>query len=245
MDVYVMINNTKLPTYSLIVLFGIATINFWAICIIKKKQLNLQQYAKIVIIGGIGAILGAKILTIIEHYIVYGENRSFCVMVKEAGFSYYGGLLGFLGAGWGYSILSKNNLQIYIDKLFPLLPLLHSIWKIGCLFGGCCKGIIYNGPFAVSYMCSDEPIISVSYFPVQVVEAIVSVIICFILLIIRKRRPKRNIIATYMMLYGATRFAAEYFRYYENVAVFSFSQIISILCVIWGFFLCKNEVENE
>lgn len=235
--------------YPFIYLFG-RTIGTYGICMAvalvlafflayrdgKKRGFRFED---LMIVGAMTfgfAIFGANLLYIIVTY----SWDQIVAMVKAGDFSFvgsglvfYGGLIaGFFGCLLGIRI-ARCRLATVEDCVVPYLPLAHAIGRIGCLLGGCCYGFEYDGCLAVHYPNSIAGLPpEQGYFPVQLLEAVLNVGVCFALLAIRsqKRKPGQ-LVAAYAGIYGVVRFVVEYFRgdaVRGSLLVFSTSQWVSI-----------------
>lgn len=60
-----------------------------------------------------------------------------------------------------------HNKEIFNIILTPV-PLIYAGGKVGCFLNGCCRKMVYNGPFSVRYPYINS-IKNVSYFPVQII----------------------------------------------------------------------------
>lgn len=157
------------------------------------------------------------------------------------GIVFYGGLIGgAIGAIVGAKI-AKCPMGNLLPSVVPFIPLGHAIGRIGCLLGGCCYGMEYDGPLAIHYphsLLGLPP--EQGYFPVQPLEALCNVAIFAVLFTMEKRMRKRwDILWTYGVMYAVCRFTLEYFRGDAHRGIFSgvsLSQWISIgllvICVI-------------
>ena len=124
-----------------------------------------------------------------------------------------------------------------MDLVTPAYPLALISVKFACFFQGCCHGIESpNGWFNQKT--------EVLEVPVQLIEAMLAAIIFVILLIIRKKVKDGTLYPIYIILYSATRFFSEFYRY-EEATIWKLKtyQVLCILGVVVGFvqlFLIKN-----
>lgn len=129
-----------------------------------------------------GAIIGGILYHIAAEFIV---NRKLSI-----GLSSYGGALGLIAAiyFYNYFFMKRNSStlkRILREEYFIHIPLIYSISKLACGFNGCCCGIIYNGPFSVTY----DGI--TSHLPVQFIEsAYFFLIYLFAVKLLNKRDDK-------------------------------------------------------
>lgn len=92
--------------------------------------------------------------------------------------------------------------------------------KIGCFLNGCCGGIVINGV----------------EFPVQLVEACISIVIVVVLFVLqRKLQDFKTLFAWYMVMYSVTRFFIEYLRDTpKNILLMSMGQVTSLIVLVLG-----------
>ena len=165
-------------------------------------------------------------------------------LLKNGGLVFYGGLIGgIIGA-----ILSSRWQRIDIGKVewcvVPVLPLGHAIGRIGCLLAGCCHGLEYAGPLAVNNLLIDT---GKTYFPIQIVEAVLNLgIFMFLLWYKRRMRPTYYILCVYLFLYSILRFILEFFRgdlIRGSFLMLSTSQWISVMLFsVCIFAFCSHRI---
>ena len=208
----------KLGSYGIMIVIGVLLAG--SLSALRCKKFGVNAY-DVLIIGAVGllcGILGAKLLYIFVTYpidyiidsILDGNFDFF----SQGGLVFYGGIIcGILG-GFVTARIIKQSLVPFEATVVPFLPLAHAMGRIGCLLGGCCHGMPYDGPLAVYYpnsLTGLDP--NQGYFPVQPLEAVWDVLLCFILLwAAKKPRRKFSMMAFYMCLYAIGRFSLEYLR---------------------------------
>lgn len=196
-----------------------------------------------------------------------GVEKSDAVSFTVAGFS--AGVIGAVLMGFFYNAVmdrladgapfSRSNVSLYGGLLFVpvlmLLPirlakkdyfagldtcsagvyLLLGTAKVGCHVYGCCHGI--ESSFGVI-----NPISHMKVFPVQLLEALLSFLIAFIVYryAINEKRPKGSVYPLGLMLYGSMRFFVQFLRYHEIPAeadmlwFMDLWQTVSLFAVIAG-----------
>lgn len=227
MHKYLNIGSIEVPTYGVMVLFGIVVVNIIAGHIVKKNKLDLNRYVLIELIGGIGAIAGAKTLAVLEKILTCSNDVIIWELFHKSGYSYLGGLFGFLLFLYIYYIFTGINIRDYAERMTFLLPLLHVFWKIGCFFGGCCRGILYSGA---------------GRLPIQLIEALTALVICIFILVQQKLQWFQCSIALYLVLYGSSRFVLEFFRHHSENQIFSVAHVLSLFCTVIGFCIWNVEL---
>lgn len=132
-----------------------------------------------------------------------------------AGIVFYGGLIGGILGCWVALKVAKIKFYTIEQSAVPFISVGHAIGRVGCVMAGCCHGMEYDGPLALYYPNSVAGVSpDQGYFPVQLLEALINVVvICPLLLIIGKRAKKPTILlSAYLILYAITRFITELFR---------------------------------
>ena len=252
---YINILGKIIPTYGLLAFTGIVV----AICFgvfyfskfydIKKEDIF---YASMFAIIGIG--IGAKLLYIIT--ILPDLIRNFNVLdwktlmprLLQGGFVFYGGLIGGVIGLYVYSKSFKISFKELCMVLIPVVPVFHSIGRIGCLLAGCCYGREYNGFGSITFYNSDLAPNGMPLFPMQIVESICNLTIFTIILLTYKRfKGTYKTIVLYCVLYSIVRFVLEFFRgdVARGIIVLSTSQWISIALFIIGIFLFVHENKHK
>ncbi len=207
------------PVYGIMYFTGIALAALVAVFICKKRELPKYDLIYSAVYSMIGAAVGAKLLFIIISLpkvlaMGYGLTDSLIILMS-GGFVFYGGFIGgFLGL-LIYCKQFKMKFLPFIDVYATVLPLGHAIGRIGCLFGGCCYGMEYDGPFAVEYhysLSATTPI-GVPLLPTQLIEATGLLIIFALLLTLYLKGAKVGTVpVVYIFCYTVMRFILEFFR---------------------------------
>lgn len=170
----------------------------------------------------------------------------------SGGIIFYGGLIGgVLGALLGIRV-TRTPLMVVEHSVVPFIPLGHAIGRIGCVLAGCCHGFAYDGPLAIYYPHSVSGLSpDQGYFPVQPLESLLNVGICFVLLRLEKKCKKPySLLFCYLSIYAVCRFCLEFLRgdlIRGAWAGFSTSQWVSIglLFISGAFFLLRYLLTNR
>jgi phosphatidylglycerol:prolipoprotein diacylglycerol transferase len=146
-----------------------------------------------------------------------------------SGRSITGGLIGgFLAAeavkplvGW---TLPPN------DHFAAKLPFSIALGRVGCLLGGCCRGLPHDGLLTVVY---DD---GVPRWPAPVFEMVFQIAVgLFFVRLVRRKMLVGRVFAIYMMLYGAFRFATEPLRETpKSLGVLSVYQVLAVVMILLG-----------
>lgn len=185
----------------------------------------------------VSAIIGARLLYIIVSWPIFVQDPMEAVRIWNGGLVFYGGFLGACLAAWWYVKSRRLPLWRIFDILAPSIPLGQSIGRIGCFFAGCCYGKVCDLPWAVTYWDAESLApIGIRLHPVQLYSALNELVLFFVLVALRRHKHyDGQIVWTYVMLYGITRFVFEFFRGDERGSVFggimSTSQFIGVIMV--------------
>ena len=163
-------------------------------------------------------------------------------VLADGGYIFYGGIplgaAGLLLAGKIHGIDVRRCLRV----CGPLLPLGHAFGRVGCALAGCCYGVEYRGPLAITYHRSLIAPVDTPLFPVQLLEALLLLVLAGVLLALLLRGAALPLLAgLYFGCYAAVRFGLEFLRGDAErgaLAGLSTSQWVSvgvllILLVVW------------
>lgn len=155
---------------------------------------------------------------------------------REAGFTSLGGAAGMLFGGWLNNVIFKEKRTEITETCVTALPLIYSIAKLGCLFGGCCVGLPYTGPFAVRYLRNGQ-IVQADSIPVQLIETVV-----FLLLFLAFLRCKNKIGAAQMIiLCSVAKFLTDFLRDVHKDTVISPNQVGCVVVIVAAAFICVRK----
>jgi phosphatidylglycerol:prolipoprotein diacylglycerol transferase len=239
-----------IPPYFFFYVIGVAFASSLFILLLLKYKYNIPRYTKIYFLSGAGLLIGAKLFGIFTGLInaLVNNNTITINTFLNTGIVFYGGLFGFIAA---FIIICKiwNKKLDYrvIDIAVVTIPLFHFWGRLGCFFAGCCYGIETQSKFSIlytTYSHIEEKSITVSRFPVQLIEASINLAIFFILIILLfKERQKGHLLLVYFFIYALIRIILEFFRGDLIRGVWnsiSFGQTISIIILICcSIFLIK------
>jgi phosphatidylglycerol:prolipoprotein diacylglycerol transferase len=223
MHIHISELNLPFPIYGALYFIGIAVAAVVAVFICKKRELPKYDIVYSAVYSMIGAAVGAKLLFIIislndvlEITSSYGLGFWDTMLVlMKGGFVFYGGFIGgFLGL-LIYVKQFKMKLLPFLDVYAAVVPLGHAFGRVGCLFGGCCYGIEYDGPFAVVYHSSlnvSTPL-NTPLLPMQLIEALGLLLIFAVVLTVYLKGAKPGTVpVVYILCYSVMRFTLEFLR---------------------------------
>ncbi|MCX6356387.1 MAG: prolipoprotein diacylglyceryl transferase [Candidatus Aureabacteria bacterium] len=202
----------------------------------------------------IAAIVGARILYILDNPGEFAGSPLDYFMVWKGGLVYYGGVIGAVIAGALYLKLKGRGVLEGFDIIIPSVALGHAIGRVGCFLNGCCFGRISSLPWAVRFppespaylyqLCETGQIQpgsawSLPVHPTQLYEALLEFMICgFLASLFWRKRFHGQIFFLYFVIYGTCRFAVETMRadYPVLIGVCGFGinlpQVMSVLMMI-------------
>lgn len=240
-----------ITTYGLISLVGMMFFVIPAIVYSKKNKDDLYSrmifLSFMLIIGGICASI-LYTLTNIPYWIkvipILVKGVSNWMDYMNFGIVYYGGFIGIIISMMVYSKVFNEDVRVWQWQTIVSIPGFHALGRIGCIFAGCCYGIvvekggIYNS--VIDKYC----------LPIQLYEAIGEMVIFFIILIRNEIKKDSHDyykpLGIYCTLYGVLRFVDEFWRGDRIRGIWgglSTSQYISLIIFPIGIYclICPAE----
>ncbi|HZS59296.1 MAG TPA: prolipoprotein diacylglyceryl transferase family protein [Gemmatimonadaceae bacterium] len=184
------------------------------------------------IVGVIGGLLGAKLLWTIEHA-THGPVSE--LLFSRGGLSWYGGLIGGVGAGLAYIVVKGWPLVPALAAATPAVAFGHLIGRIGCFLVGDDYGIPSNLPWAVPFP-EGLPPTTVAVHPTQLYEAVGLAVLGWLLLRWRQRGVADAIVlGRYLVGAGTLRFVIEFIRVHQPMALgLAMAHFMSLAAVAVG-----------
>jgi len=183
----------------------------------------------------IGAMIGARIFHIVFYEpAFYLANPLEIFIVWHGGMSMIGGLVGAAIAGLGYLKYKKLDLLEYTDVLIFGLPLGYFIGRIGCFLIHDHPGLPTNFFLGVQY---PDGIIR---HDLGLYHSLLGLVI-FIAFIFLRKFSTGNLLAAFLILYGAARIVLDFLRV-DEIRFLSLTpgQYFGAIMVVGGiFFLIK------
>ena len=189
----------------------------------------------------VSALVGAKLMLLVVNFRQFTADPRELVSLARSGGVFYGGLIA--GVGVALWCIRRYRLPLWTttDVFAPGIALGHAVGRLGCLMAGCCYGRPGSVPWAITFRdpaaaANVGTPLGVPLHPTQLYEAGAEAVILIILLALERRgRPfPGRTFWTYVLLYGGSRFAIEFFRGDSRGLVFgavSTSQFVSIILV--------------
>jgi phosphatidylglycerol:prolipoprotein diacylglycerol transferase len=198
---------------------------------LRRSGLPLDA-ADVGLVGVIGGLLGAKLLWTVEHV---REGPISELLFSRGGLSWYGGLIGGVGAGLAYIGIKGWPVVPILAAATPALAFGHLIGRIGCFLVGDDYGTPSNLPWAVAFP-EGLPPTTVPVHPTQLYEAIGLGLLGWLL--VRWRRssvPDTIVLGRYLVGAGTLRFVVEFIRVNERVALgLSVAHLVSLVAIALG-----------
>jgi phosphatidylglycerol:prolipoprotein diacylglycerol transferase len=187
------------------------------------------------IVGVLGGLVGAKLLWTIEHA---GEAAWTDLLFARGGLSWYGGLIGGVGAGLIYIVMRGWPIIPTLAAATPALAFGHMLGRVGCLLVGDDYGRPTNLPWGIAFP-EGLPPTTVPVHPTQIYEALGLAVLGWLLLRWRRHHvPDGVVLGRYLFAAGALRFAVEFVRVNERIAFgLSVAHLASIGVVVAGALL--------
>ena len=198
-------------TYGLCMILGFACIGVGTV--MRGKRLGIR-WEDVMICGALAIGVGLCCGNLLYLLVTYPPEALFDRLRRgefemfQEGFVFYGGMIGgFLGAVLGSRIAGCSGKKM-LEAALPVIPFAHGIGRIGCLMAGCCHGMPYSGPLAVT-----DALTGATYFPVPLLEAAANCAIglCLIYLA-RRKKGVWELLWVYLSLYSVVRFLLEFLR---------------------------------
>jgi phosphatidylglycerol:prolipoprotein diacylglycerol transferase len=188
----------------------------------------------------VSALVGAKLLLLVVEFDKFWTNPAELLNLARSGGVFYGGLIAAVAVALGYLRRHRMPMWTVTDVFAPGIALGHVIGRLGCFFAGCCFGRPTDVPWAVTFHNEfaarnvGTPL-GIPIHPTQLYEAGAELLILIFLLATERRGrpfPGRTFWG-YMLLYGISRFAIEFYRNDPRgmVGSLSTSQFVSLLLV--------------
>lgn len=252
MKLYIDLFGISVPSYGLMIVIGVVLANIVAFLMIYTSQRNKKQsknseekrldYNDLFIMEAyciLGGFLGAKLLYVLVSFEEIEWNNILTISgfntFMQAGFVFYGGLIGGALAAVLAGKIHYIDTKLYFNEFILLIPMIHGFGRIGCFMAGCCYGIPYDGIGATVFPENSFAISGIKLFPVQLAEAIGLFCIFGIMLILKVKYNIKHMVELYCLLYAVLRFILEFFRYdvmRGRLWLLSTSQWISLTMVV-------------
>ena len=215
------IGSFAVPSYGLLVAAGFLAGIWLTTRLARSAGLNHDSIVNLAVYCALAGIVGAKLMMIaLDPALRSNPSEIFALATLQSAGIFYGGFLAALVAA--YFVIAREGLPLLrtVDVFAPGIALGHGIGRLGCFAAGCCWGRETSLPWAVTYT-NPEATTGVPLHrplhPTQLYESVGEWIITAILLVLSARKPAEGrVFGLYLVLYGALRFAVEFFRVHDQ-----------------------------
>lgn len=204
--------------YGGMIAFGFLVSGAAMYLLVKRFSLNFYDALILAVYGIAAGMYGAKVSYLLLNLGCIDWTQltdwAYLSALLRGGFIFYGGIPAGIAGVFLAGRLHHIPAADYLHVCIPVLPLAHAFGRIGCCLAGCCYGIPYGGPLAITYhhTAAAAPV-SVSLFPVQLLEAFLEFLIfLFLLRLVFQPRGKIDLFLLYLLLYSPVRFCLEFLR---------------------------------
>ncbi|MGI6176202.1 MAG: prolipoprotein diacylglyceryl transferase [Christensenellales bacterium] len=235
--------------YAILICFGIALAVALMLWWIKKQGYDNDIVIDIALWVIPAAIVGARLYYVIFEWSQFSDNLLSILYIWEGGLGFYGGVIGGVLAGYIFCKIRKTKFGVLADAVAPGIAIAQAIGRWGNYFNQEAFGYAVTDPNIISFpfacvridrihyvdgVLCDAPYHYATFFYESVWNLLV-----FIALMIyfRKKRPRGNVFALYLVLYGLGRAVIEGFRadsLWVIPGVVRASQALSILLMAGG-----------
>jgi phosphatidylglycerol:prolipoprotein diacylglycerol transferase len=196
----------------------------------------------------ISSVVGSRLLYVLGHLEHYRGNPVDILKIWEGGLTFYGGLIAGVIFGIGYLKIKKLPVAESTDVIAPQIALGIAIARIGCFMNGCCFGKASNLPWACGFPADSQAgwvLPGVRLHPTQIYSTLANLVIFLFLRRQLHSRPVPGaVFYSFLVAYGAWRFAIDFLRYYEGdmyltlggVSI-TYNQLLSIGIAVLGAIL--------
>ncbi|HET9294577.1 MAG TPA: prolipoprotein diacylglyceryl transferase [Gemmatimonadales bacterium] len=220
---------------------------------LKRRRLNQEYAADIVIAALIGGVLGAKL-----WYVALTRDPG--ALLSRGGLVWYGGFVGGAAAvlinGWRLKVPARWTMHVTA----PALAAAYALGRVGCFLVGDDYGRPTDLPWGVAFPRGlppstaanltgfrvaipegTDPSTVLAVHPTQLYEVTIMLLVFALLWTLRTReRGTGWLFGVYLMLAGLERFFVEIFRAKDDrfLGGFTIAQLTSVLLVGIGSYLC-------
>jgi phosphatidylglycerol:prolipoprotein diacylglycerol transferase len=189
----------------------------------RKRTLATEGMAAVALAGLVGGVVGARLTEwLLVHFATWQAQPAAILNPQLGGRTIIGGIL----CGWLAVEFTKWRLGIRrsTGDMFALaLPAGEAVGRFGCLLNGCCYGTTTSVTWAIYQHGAWR-------HPAQIYSAIAAIVV-FIALLAAQHRVRRegDLFRLYLVLYGASRFAIEFFR--DRHLAFAGLSLAQLTCI--------------
>lgn len=215
--------------YASMVLVGLALTLAFPVTRHFREPLGRRRYYALQAITAVCALIGAKVAVLFGDASWPFEEFHDWGALLGGGRSLAGALLfGFLGAEAAKPLLRYDIPPN--DRFAIVLPFSIGLGRVGCLLAGCCRGVPFDGAWAITY--GD----GIARHPAPVYELLFHWIAGAVLVVLWRRQILfGRLFAAYLASYGVFRFFTEFIRETPKAyGELSGYQIMGLMMIVAG-----------
>jgi phosphatidylglycerol:prolipoprotein diacylglycerol transferase len=197
-------------------------------------------------------LIGARLLDLIEYA---GRYHSWADVLGRNGSSSYGALIAMFLFLVAFTRWEGVSLLRFLDAGAPAMALGEACTRVGCLLTGCCYGIPWNGPWAITFpptsfafrdqmtrgLLLTTASQSLPVHPVQLYGTGVMLAVTAGLIWLCYRRPPAGcVFFVYLAAYGALRLALSSVRAEVLPSTQVFSAIFFVTGLVGGYWTARQ-----
>jgi len=218
--------------YMLMVVLGLLLTLSFPVTKNFADQRDRKRYYTIQIVTIVAAVVGAKIAVLLGDALWPLKPFDDWYALAGSGRSIVGALLfGFVAAEAAKPLLRYDIPPN--DRFAVILPFSIGVGRLGCLIAGCCRGVPWDGPWAIVY---DD---GIPRHPAPLYEMLFNFAIGFLLLALCRRQMLfGRLFALYLVGYGVFRFLVEFIREtakpYDGLSAYQLLCLVMIVAGTWA-----------
>lgn len=221
-------------TLGLFIVLAFLAASFVLINNAVKRKMNLDFISDHLISFVLATLLASRLFFIIENWYKYSNELIGIIKVQDGGFSFWGGVIGFVGILTFWSIRKKTSFWKWFDLIVYSSVLGLALIQIGFFFSGDNYGQPTDLPWGVIF---DNPEVRFTdpVHPTQIYAFAVYFLTFITLAILAKKKRNEGIIALVgILMFSLTSFILDFFlgdriTLFLNITIF---QIVSIIAML-------------
>lgn len=198
------------------IMYLLAFASAWALAMYRAganhTPINRSQVENLITYGAFGVILGGRFgYVFFYHFDYWLSDPLWLFRIWEGGMSFHGGLIGVTLALVLYARKLRLPFFALTDFVAPMVPLGLGFGRLGNFIGQELWGRPSDLPWAMVF--PDDPS-GLARHPSQLYQAALEGLVLFVILywFSAKPRPRGAVTGLFLLLYGAFRIFAEFFR---------------------------------
>ena len=203
------VGDFQIRWYGIILALGFVCGLLYAFSSLKRMNINSDKFFDVVLVGTIGAIIGARIYYVLFYYPL-NEFFSVILNIRDGGLAFYGSLIGALACGMIMAKVKKLNVFAVLDVASLGFLIGQAIGRWGNFVNQEAFGTVTDLPWGMSSQNTNGLIVH----PCFLYESLLCAIGFLLLHIFTKkfRRYDGQTFLLYILWYGAIRFLIEGLR---------------------------------